>query len=118
MNVKEAGSGAFGKPGENGEYTGEQFFRTSDLQQDSVKYKLLYTREEQRIDHDWTYDLRLDKKQMLSGTVKRELNIPVEHLGEQIVLKQMIVTPTQIRIKASHEKHKRFPFIDYALEVK
>ncbi|TDF95134.1 DUF4179 domain-containing protein [Paenibacillus piri] len=115
--VKEAGPGVFGKPGEHGEYTGQQRFALSYLQEPSVTYKLLYTREVRHIDSSWTYDLHLDKKQMLSGTVKRSLNIPVEHPDGRMVLNQMIVTPTQIRIKASHEKYMRFPYLNYALEV-
>ncbi|MFC6231083.1 DUF4179 domain-containing protein [Paenibacillus allorhizosphaerae] len=115
--VKDAASGVFGKPGEHGEYTGQQHFAVSDLQEPTVKYKLLYTREDRRIDKTWTYDLHLDKKQMLSGTIKRNLNIPIAHAEKQMVLKEMIVTPTQIRIKASHEKYLRFPFVNYALEV-
>jgi hypothetical protein len=115
--VHDAGSGAFGKPGEHGEYTGQQFYHLIDLQEGSVKYKLLYTREEWRIDKDWTFNLGLDKQQMLSGTEKRPLNVPLEHPDGRMVLTQMIVTPTQIRIKASHEKYASFPFMNYELEV-
>ncbi|WP_246627698.1 DUF4179 domain-containing protein [Paenibacillus solanacearum] len=115
--VKDAATGVFGKPGENGEYTGQQHFAVSDVQEPSVSYKLLYTREERRIDKAWTYDLHLDKKQMLSGTIKRQLNIPAAHADKQMVLKEMIVTPTQIRLKAAHEPYMRFPFVNYVLEV-
>ncbi|UUZ90156.1 DUF4179 domain-containing protein [Paenibacillus sp. P25] len=115
--VQEAGTGVFGKPGEHGEYTGQQQFAASDLQDPSVNYKPLYTREDRRIDKAWTFNLHLDKKQMLSGTVKRSLNVPAQHPDGRMVLKEMIITPTQIRIKASHEKYLRFPFLNYALEV-
>ncbi|MDF2722617.1 MAG: hypothetical protein K0Q59_2292 [Paenibacillus sp.] len=115
--VREAGSGAFGKPGEQGEYTGQQKFATSDLQDPAVSYKLVYTREERRIDKTWTFDLHLDKKRMLEGTVKRSLNVPVEHPDAQMRLTELTVTPTQIRIKAAHELYLRFPFLNYSLEA-
>lgn len=115
--VKDASPGAFGKPGENGEYTGKQYFRLDDLQNSSARYRLLYTREEQRIDKDWTFALHLDKKRMLSGTVQRSLNVPVEFSAGRMTLKEMIVTPTQIRMKAGHEKYMRIPYLRYALDV-
>lgn len=115
--VREVGVGVFGKPGEQGEYTGQQQFAAADLQDPSVSYKLLYTREDRRIDKTWTFDLHLDKKRMLSGSVKRSLNVPIEHPDGRMVLKELTVTPTQIRIKAVHEPYLRFPFVNYALEV-
>ncbi|WP_165452727.1 DUF4179 domain-containing protein [Paenibacillus thalictri] len=115
--LKEASPGAFGKPGENGEYTGKQYYGLSDLSDGSAKYKLLYTREERRIDKDWTFELHLDKKSMLSGTVKQSLNVPVPFPDGAMTLKEMIVTPTQIRLKASHEKYLRIPYLDFALDV-
>lgn len=115
--VSEAGTGAFGKPDENGNYTGQQSFLLSELKQEQVAYKLLYSKEAKRINADWTFDLQLDKQRMESGTVKRELNIPLEHLNQKMTLTRMITTPTQVRIKASHDKYARFPFMNYSLEV-
>lgn len=115
--VTEAGPGVFGTPDENGNYTAQQAFRVSDLQRDQVAYKLLYTKETRRINADWTFDLQLDKRKMESGTIRRDLNIPLEDGGQRMTLTQMIMTPTQIRIKASHEKYERFPYCIYALEV-
>jgi hypothetical protein len=113
--IKEAGNGAFGTPGEHGEYTGQQFYKRSDLE--GKTFSLHYTREEKRIEQEWAYDLHLDKRQMLSGTVKRKLNIPLENSQAKMVLEEMTVTPTQIRIKAKHDKYQRFPFVDYTLIV-
>ncbi|WP_248927989.1 DUF4179 domain-containing protein [Paenibacillus hamazuiensis] len=115
--VKEAGPGAFGKPGEHGEYTGKQYYQLGDLQGSSATFKLLYTREERRIDKDWAFALHLDKKQMLSGTVKHGMNVPVEFPAGRMTLEEMIVTPTQIRIIASHEKYMRIPYLRFALDV-
>jgi hypothetical protein len=115
--VKGVGTSVFGTPGEQGEFISKQFFKLSDLKQDSLKYKLLYTREVQRIDKEWSYHLQLDKTKMLSGTVKRTINIPLEGSGGRLVVEQMIITPTQIRINASHAKYARFPYVNYALDV-
>ena len=40
---------------------------------------------------------------MLSGTIKRELNILIESGAGKMTLKQMIITLTQILIKAAYE---------------
>lgn len=117
IKVKEAGSGVFGKPGEHGEYTGKQYYQLGDLKDTSATYKLLYTREEWRIDKDWTFALHLDKKQMLTGTVKRKLNIPVEFPAGRMILEEVIVTPTQIRLIANHDKYLRIPYLKIALDV-
>lgn len=116
-SVREAGQGVMGRPDENGNYTAQQSFQISDLQQDQVSYKLLYNKEAKRINADWTFDLQLNKQQMESGTIRRDLNIPLQHQGKQMVLNQMIITPTQVRIKASHDKFAVFPFMNYSLLV-
>jgi hypothetical protein len=54
---------------------------------------------------------------MLSGTVKRTMNIPFLGSGGRLVVEQMIITPTQIRINTSHAKYARFPYVNYALDV-
>lgn len=115
--LKSTGPDVYGTPGEQGEYTGQQSFKVDDLKSADVFYKLQYTKESRRIDKTWSYQLHLDKKQMLSGTVKRTLNIPIEDSGVSMVLKEMVVTPTQIRIKVTHEKYVRFPYMNYELEV-
>ncbi|MEC0226028.1 DUF4179 domain-containing protein [Paenibacillus alba] len=115
--LKSDGHDVFGTPGEHGEYTGQQAFKTEELKAPGISYKLSYTKETRRVDEAWTYQLHLDKKQMLSGTIKRELNIPMEDSGITMVLKEMIITPTQIRVKTSHEKHVQFPYKNYELEI-
>jgi hypothetical protein len=115
--IKGVGTSVFGTPGEQGEFISKQFFKLSDLKQESLQYKLLYTREVQRIDKEWSYNLHLDKTKMLSGTVKRTMSIPLEGSGGRLVVEQMSITPTQIRIKTSHAKYARFPYVNYALNV-
>lgn len=115
--LSQSGAGVSGKPDENGSYTAQQSFLRSDLQQDEVSYKLLYEKEVKRVDADWAFNLKLDKHLMESGTVKRQLNIPLDNEGVKMTLTEMIRTPTQIRIKASNERYSRFPFRAYSLEV-
>jgi hypothetical protein len=115
--LKEASIGAFGAPGEHGEYTGQQFYSTEELKPEGIVYKFSYTKESRRLDNEWTYKLHLDKKQMLSGTIKREMNIPMMESGVAMLLKEMVITPTQIRIIAKHEKYARFPYMNYAIDV-
>lgn len=115
--VKEAHSGAFGKPGDQGEYTGQQYYHTSDLQHEHVAYKLLYTKLEREVPGEWRFDLQLDKQQMQSGTVRRELGIPIESQGGRMVLKEMVITPTQIRIVANHARHGDLPYVRHRLEA-
>lgn len=115
--LKSTGPDVYGTPGEQGEYTGQQSFKVDDLKSADIVYKLKYTKESRRIDKTWSYQLHLDKKQMLSGTVKRTLNIPIEDSGVSMVLKEMVVTPTQIRIKVAKEKYSRVPYMNYELEV-
>jgi hypothetical protein len=115
--IKSDGHDVFGTPGEQGEYTGQQAFKTEELKAAGIIYKLSYTKESRRVDEAWTYQLHLDKKQMLSGTIKRDLNIPMEDLDLAMVLKEMVITPTQIRVKARHEKYVRFPYMNFELDI-
>lgn len=115
--VPESGAGISGKPDANGHYTGQQSFLRSELKQDEVSYKLLYEKEVKRVEADWAFNLKLDKRLMESGTVKCQLNIPLENEGVKMTLTEMIRTPTQIRIKASNERYSRFPFKAYSLEI-
>ncbi|RAV22306.1 hypothetical protein DQG23_04990 [Paenibacillus contaminans] len=117
VKLEESLPGVVGKPGENGEYTGVLHYRKSDLQDNNVKYKLLYNRQEWQIDKDWTFDLHLDKQKMLSGTVKKELHIPMEHAGTTYMLEQMTATPTQIRITVKREPYARFPLLKNFLDI-
>ncbi|NHN34418.1 DUF4179 domain-containing protein [Paenibacillus agricola] len=115
--VNEASHGFYGKPGEQGEYTFQQFYHAADLTDSSLIYKLLYLKKDQEVGNKWSFDLQLNKQQMVSGTIKRELNIPIESGAGKMTLKQMVVTPTRIRIMASHEKNQTLVFKKHRLEV-
>ncbi|WP_199613616.1 DUF4179 domain-containing protein [Paenibacillus alkalitolerans] len=116
--VKESGVSVFGTPDGEGEYTNEQHFRLNDLQGGTATYKLSYYREEQRLDNEWNMELELDKSLMQNSTITRKLNIPIELPNGDITLEEMVVTPTQVRITASHVRRFMIPqYVHYSLDV-
>ncbi|WP_044876529.1 DUF4179 domain-containing protein [Paenibacillus sp. IHBB 10380] len=116
--IYDLGDGVYGTPGEQGEYVSQQFYRLSDLKKEAITYQLDYTREEKRLNKQWNFDLVLNKTQMLTGTFKRNIDIPLNYGVKGAVLKEMVVTPTQVNIKVSHkDKYLRLPYAKYALDV-
>jgi len=115
-DLVQPSSRAFGKPGENGAYTGQQTYNADELEGE-VAYKLMYTRKLAETDGRWSLDLRLDKRQMLAGTIREKLDIPVISAAGAMTFKEMIVTPTQIRLVAVHERYGKLPYQKHRLEV-
>lgn len=115
--VNEAMHGYYGRPGEHGEYTFQQFYKAEDLADASAVYKLRYTKKDREVGGDWSLDLHLDKQQMQGRTMKRELNIPIESGAGKMTLNSLIVTPISVKIKATHEKHQQLIFRKHHLEV-
>ncbi|SFE13145.1 protein of unknown function [Paenibacillus algorifonticola] len=116
--VKTSRIGTFGKPGPNGEYTMLQYFKLSDLTSSHLTFSLSYAREEGRIDGGWSIPLELDKQAMLSGTIKRDVQVPIDLPQNSFKIDQIVITPTQIRLTTSHEqKYMQYPFQNYELEV-
>ncbi|KAF6579227.1 DUF4179 domain-containing protein [Paenibacillus sp. EKM212P] len=110
--------GAFGKPGENGEYTAQQYFKRSDIPEEQTTYKLQYAKTEKSIDGPIEFDLQLSKKQMESGTIKTVLDTPLEKGDPNFTMEHMIVTPTQIRVTVrSKKKFVDIPYQKYSLSV-
>ena len=108
----------FGQPGENGEYTAQQYFKANDVNSGQLTYKLQYMKKEKSIAGTLAFDLQLSKKQMESGTIKTVLDLPLEAGEKEHTLEKMVVTPTQIRITVrSEEKYASFPYKKYDLEV-
>lgn len=108
----------FGQPGENGEYTAQQYFKADDISSGQITYKLQYMKKERSIAGTLAFDLQLSKKQMESGTIKTALDLPLEVGEKGHTLEKMVVTPTQIRITVrSEEKYASFPYKKYDLEV-
>ncbi|MEK5398784.1 DUF4179 domain-containing protein [Paenibacillus sp. FSL K6-2859] len=110
--------GTFGAPGENGEYTAQQYFKAEDVSSGQLTYKLQYMKQEKNVEGPLAFDLQLSKKQMESGTINTSLNLPLEEGETDYTLEKMVLTPTQIRITIrSKEKGDNFPYKKSALEV-
>ncbi|KHL94622.1 RNA polymerase sigma factor [Paenibacillus sp. IHB B 3415] len=116
--VRNSQSGAFGKPGDNGEYTSLQYYKPDDVPKADTVYKLSYTKLERNIDGPWTFDLELSKKKMADATIKTALDLPLEAGDTDNRIEQMVVTPTQIRVSVrSKAKFAELPYVNYTLEV-
>ncbi|WP_108722023.1 DUF4179 domain-containing protein [Paenibacillus ihuae] len=111
--------GTFGAPGDNGEYTMKQYFKTAEVPEGQTAYKLQYTKLEQNITGPWSFDLQLSKKQMESGTIKTALNLPLEPGDTMNTIESMVVTPTQIRVsvRVKNNKFPRIPYVKVKLEA-
>ncbi|WNS43745.1 DUF4179 domain-containing protein [Paenibacillus sp. MMS20-IR301] len=118
--VSGLAGGTFGTPGDNGEYTMQQYFRDSDIVSGQTTYALQYTKLEQHVTGPWAFDLQLSKQQMEGGTVKRVLNIPLETGDTLNTIEEMIITPSQIRLNVrvggKSFKHD-LPYKQYSLLV-
>ena len=111
-------NGAFGKPGDHGEYTAQQYYRLADIPKDGTVYKLDYTRRDAIVDQQWTFSLHLSKQQMEAGTLRTQIDMPVPGTENKAVLKELVITPTQIRVTEEHQKrYYQLPFVEYQLEV-
>ncbi|MEC0123184.1 DUF4179 domain-containing protein [Paenibacillus pabuli] len=107
-----------GKPGEHGEYISEQFYNLEKLKQQAASYVLAYSKEEGKMDQSLDIGIRLDKTEMLSGTSKRVLNIPLDQQSDEVIVKEAIITPTQIRVTLAHdEPFWQLPYLRYTLGV-
>ncbi|HER2209551.1 TPA: hypothetical protein VJT00_001906, partial [Streptococcus pyogenes] len=91
--VEENAPSINGKPGEHGEYISEQFYNLETLKQQAVTYVLAYSKEEGQMDQSLDIRIRLDKTEMLSGTSKRMLNIPLDQQSDEVIVKEAIITP-------------------------
>lgn len=111
-------NGAFGKPGDHGEYTAQQYYKLADIPKDGTVYKLDYTRRDAIVDQQWTFSLHLSKQQMEAGTLRTQIDLPVPGTEDKAVLKELVITPTQIRVTEEHQKrYYQLPFVEYQLEV-
>nr|WP_154959536.1 DUF4179 domain-containing protein [Paenibacillus xylanexedens] len=107
-----------GKPGAHGEYISEQFYNLDTLKQQASSYVLAYHKEEGRMDQPLNIGIRLDKTEMLSGTSKRVLNLPLGQQSEGVLVKEAIITPTQIRVILAQDRAiLQLPYLKYDLDV-
>ncbi|QSF43936.1 DUF4179 domain-containing protein [Paenibacillus tianjinensis] len=117
--VNSLSGGTFGAPGDNGEYTMKQYFKTAEVPKGQTAYKLQYTKLKHSIAGPWSFDLQLSKKQMESGTIKTALNLPLEPGDTMNTIESMVVTPTQIRVsvRVKNNKFPRIPYVKVKLEA-
>ncbi|WP_342553422.1 DUF4179 domain-containing protein [Paenibacillus sp. FSL R7-0652] len=116
--LEETAPGISGKPGANGEYISEQFYNLETLKQQAASYVLAYSREEGKMDQSLDIGIQLDKTEMLSGTSKRVLNLPLDQQSGETMVKEAVITPTQIRVILAHdESFARLPYLNYKLDV-
>ncbi|WP_028592142.1 DUF4179 domain-containing protein [Paenibacillus massiliensis] len=111
-------NGTFGTPGDQGEYMSQKTYKLADVQGEGTSFQLDYLRREATIDQQWTLPLHLNKQQMEAGTLRSDLDLLVPDTEDQLVLKELVITPTQIRVMAEHEeRYFQSSFVKYELEV-
>lgn len=116
--LKEVGTPSFGAPGASGEYLSQQVFKSDSLRAEGTQFQLVYDRTLETANGNWGLNMALSKKQMDNGTFKEALNIPLDQVPGGTKIKEMIVTPTQVRLVLTHEeKYTRVPYMDYQLDV-
>ncbi|MFC7678758.1 DUF4179 domain-containing protein [Paenibacillus sp. GCM10028914] len=116
--IQEAETPVFGTPGASNEYLSQQIFKSEQLRSKNTKFQLAYDRITGTAEGSWNLNLTLSKKQLENGSFKEKLNIPVEQVTDGTKIREMIVTPTQVRLILTHkEKYTRVPYMNYQLDV-
>lgn len=116
--IKETEPSFHGTPGAAGEFMNQQKFKSDHLLAKGTTFQLTYDRTLETWNGTWSLNMALSKKQMDNGTFKETLSIPVDQVPGGTKVKEMIVTPTQVRLILTHEeKYTRVPYIDYQLDV-
>lgn len=116
--IRETESPAYGTGGATGEYTSQQIFSEQLLKKKGNRFALVYTHERERTDGTWNVNLSLSRKQMESGSFKRSLDIPLRTLPEVASIRELVVTPTQIRLVLNHQGGPfRMPYQTLQLDV-
>ncbi|NUU80149.1 DUF4179 domain-containing protein [Paenibacillus xylanilyticus] len=116
--IKETESPVYGTAGATGAYSSMQIFNGQQFKEKANRFTFTYTHEKERIDGTWNLDLSLSQQQMRTGTVKKEMDIPLNSMGGEASIRGIVVTPTQIRVTINHqEDYFRIPYRTYQLEV-
>ncbi|MEO2204355.1 DUF4179 domain-containing protein [Paenibacillus pabuli] len=116
--IKETESPVYGTEGATGAYSSTQIFNEQQFKEKADHFTLTYTHEKERTDGTWNLDLSLSQKLMETGTVKKEMDIPLDSTGGEARISGLVMTPTQIRVTIDHQEHYyRLPYRTYQLEV-
>ncbi|WP_127536514.1 DUF4179 domain-containing protein [Paenibacillus illinoisensis] len=116
--IKETESPIYGTNGATGTYSSTQIFNEQQFKESADHFTFTYTHEKERTDGTWNVNLSLSQQQMETGTVKKEMDIPLQSLDGEARISGLVVTPTQIRVTIDHqEDYYRVPYRTYQLEV-
>ncbi|WP_339321761.1 DUF4179 domain-containing protein [Paenibacillus sp. FSL W8-0194] len=116
--IRETESPAYGTSGATGEYTSQQKFSEQLLKKKGNRFALVYTHEKGRTDGSWNVNLSLSRKQMESGSFRKSMDIPLHTLSEEASIRELVVTPTQIRLVLNHQDRRfRMPYQTLQLDV-
>ncbi|MET3943125.1 hypothetical protein ABIC22_005937 [Paenibacillus sp. PvP094] len=116
--IKETESPIYGTNGATGTYSSTQIFNEQQFKESADHFTFTYTHEKERTDGTWNVNLSLSQQQMETGTVKKEMDIPLQSLDGEARISGLVVTPTQIRVTIDHqEDYYRLPYRTYQLEV-
>ena len=116
--IKETESPVYGTEGATGAYSSTQIFNEQQFKEKADHFTLTYTHEKERTDGTWNLDLSLSQQLMETGTVKKEMDIPLDSTGGEARISGLVMTPTQIRVTIDHqEDYYRLPYRTYQLEV-
>lgn len=118
QTIKEAETPVFGTPGATGEYFSQQIFTSDSLRAKDTKFQLTYEHTLDIAKDNWNIEMNLSKEQLNKGSFKKVVNIPLENASNGIVIHEMKVTPTQVRLILTHkEKYAHIPYMDYQLDI-
>ncbi|MCH7323913.1 DUF4179 domain-containing protein [Solibacillus sp. MA9] len=116
--IKKAETSTFGTPGATGQYLSQQVFKTDSLRAENTKFQLTYNHTLETTNGIWNLNLNLEKKQLKNASFKEVLNIPLVDDPMERKIREMTVTPTQVRlIIEGRGKYYTFPYTDYQLDI-
>jgi len=108
----------YGTPNGSGGFFNQDTFSATDLLQKGVTYKLLYSKQSEQIDETWDFPLVLDKSKMAHASTRQKLDMQFGSGETAVQLKQLTITPAQIRIDMNLGKLGHLtPFKEYQLLV-
>jgi len=116
--IEKAGISISGTPGAKGEYLSQQVFKTDSLRAENAKFQLTYDQTLETTNGIWNINLNLEKKQLKNASFKEVLNIPMDNMPMERKIREMTVTPTQVRlIIEGRGRYYTFPYTDYQLDI-
>ncbi|ATP42132.1 RNA polymerase subunit sigma [Solibacillus sp. R5-41] len=117
-SITEAETSYFGTRTATGEEVNRQIFKSDALREEGTKFQLTYVHTLETTEGNWSLNLALSKKHLENGSFKEVLNIPLVDVPGEREIREMTVTPTQVRlIIEGRGRYYTFPYRDYQLDV-